>query len=472
MKILLINPPSENELLGNNPSIIEEERGFNPPLGILYIAAYLEKHTNFHVEVLDTQAEEINYDHLKVIIRNKAPDVIGITTMTFTLIDVIKVVGIIKSLNQDIKVVLGGPHVHIFPNETITIPGVDFLVLGEGEVAFKELVENIHNKQRLKQISGLVFKDEGQIINTGIRPLNESLDSLPFPARHLTPVHKYSSLMAKRNPITTMFTSRGCPYRCTFCDRPHLGKNFRARTAINVVDEMEECVKLGIREFLVYDDTFTINRKRVIEVCDDIIRRKLNIGWDIRARVNTIDKELLKKLKAANCERIHYGVESGNPEILKILNKGITVDQARKIFRETKDAGISVLGYFMIGCPRETKKEIMETIAFAKELKPDFVHITIFTPFPATEIYKMGLREGIIKTDFWREFAQNPVAGFQPKCWEENFTREELQELIVYAYKSFYTRPSYILKKLTHIRSLGEFKRMARAGLKVFGMQP
>jgi radical SAM superfamily enzyme YgiQ (UPF0313 family) len=208
----------------------------------------------------------------------------------------------------------------------------------------------------------------------------------------------------------------------------------------------------------------------VVDVCDGIIKRKLNIGWDIRARVNTIDKDLLKKLKKANCERIHYGVESGNPEILRVLNKGITVDRVRTTFQQTKEAGISVLAYFMIGCPKETRKEIMETISFAKELKPDFVHITIFTPFPATEIYKMGLREGIIKNDFWREFAQNPTEGFQPHCWEEHFTREELQEIIVYAYKSFYTRPRYILKRLTCVRSVGEFMRMARAGLKVFGM--
>ncbi len=470
MKILLINPPSENELIGNNPSIIEEERGYNPPLGILYIAGYLEKYTSFNVDVLDTQAEEISYDSLKDVICAKLPDVVGITAMTFTLIDVIKVVNIVKSIRSNIKVVLGGPHVHIYPEETINLPGVDFLVLGEGEVTFKELVENIHDATRLKNIPGLVFKEGDKIINTGVRPLHEDLDRLPFPARHMTPVHKYSSLMARRSPITTMFTSRGCPYRCTFCDRPHLGKNFRARSALNVVDEMEECVNLGIHEFLIYDDTFTIDRQRVIEVCDEIIRRKLNIGWDIRARVNNIDKDLLKKLKEANCERVHYGVESGNPEILKILNKGITVDRVRTTFQQTKEAGISILAYFMIGCPKETRKEIMETISFAKELKPDFVHITIFTPFPATEIYRIGLRDGIIKNDFWREFARNPTRDFQPRCWEENFTREELQELIVYAYKSFYTRPGYILKRLTCVRSIGEFTRMARAGLKVFGM--
>jgi len=150
MKILLINPPSENELLGNNPSIIEEERGYNPPLGILYIAGYLEKYTNFNVNVLDTQAKEIGYDRLKGIILSKLPDVVGITAMTFTLIDVIKVINLVKSVHPTAKIVLGGPHVHIYPEETIDIPGVDFLVLGEGEITFKELAENIDDKARLR----------------------------------------------------------------------------------------------------------------------------------------------------------------------------------------------------------------------------------------------------------------------------------------------------------------------------------
>src|SRR3972149_5681409 len=150
MKVLLINPPSENELIGNNPSIIEEERGYNPPLGILYIAGYLGKYTDFDVEVLDTQAEEIGYERLKDVISAKLPDIVGITAMTFTLIDVIQVINLVKSIHPNIKVVLGGPHVHIYPEETIMLPGVDFLVLGEGEVTFKELVENIDNPERLR----------------------------------------------------------------------------------------------------------------------------------------------------------------------------------------------------------------------------------------------------------------------------------------------------------------------------------
>lgn len=471
MKVLLINPPAENTIIGNNPTIIDEERGHNPPLGLLYIAAYARMHTKHEIIIIDSQVEEISYEQLEKMIVEEKPNVVGITAMTFTLIDVIRTAKIVKNIDKNIKVVLGGPHVHVFPEETINMPEIDFLVLGEGEIPFAELLENIDHIEKLKSIKGLVFKDDGKIINTGIKGLIDDLDATPFPARDLTPYEKYDSLMAKRTPITTMFTSRGCPYRCTFCDRPHLGKKFRARSPKNVVDEIEECTKMGIYEFLIYDDTFTLNRKRVLEICDEIIRRKLDIGWDIRTRVDTVDEEMLRRLKEANCERIHYGVEAGTEKILKILKKGITLDQVREAFMLTKKIGISTLAYFMIGSPTETREDIIKTINFAKELDPDFVHITILTPFPATELYKKGLSEGIIDKDFWREFAKDPTDDFQPEYWEENLSREELIELLNHAYKSFYVRPGYIFRELTKVRSLAEFKRKMRAGLKVLGLE-
>ena len=467
MKVLLINPPSENELIGNNQPIIEEERGYNPPLGLLYLAAYLEKFSPHEVAVIDSQAEELSYMQLEAAIASHAPDVVGITAMTFTLIDVIKTARLVKKIDPAIPVVLGGPHVHLYPEETIAIPEVDYLVLGEGEEAFHQLLENMGHPEKLAEIKGLVFRHNGRVINTGLRPFRANLDELPFPARHLTPYRKYSSLMAKRQPITTMFTSRGCPYKCIFCDRPHLGKLFRARSAANVADEMEECIGLGIREFLIYDDTFTIQRQRVLDICDEIMRRKLDVGWDVRARVDIIDGEMLRKMRAAGCERIHYGVEAGTNRMLKVLRKGITVEQARRAFRLTKAAGIDTLAYFIIGSPTETRQDIAETMKLAKELDPDYVHITIMTPFPGTELYAWGLREGIIPRDVWREFAAAPRPDFQPPYWEEIFSREELLALVNRAYKDFYLRPRYVLKRLGRVRSCGELLRHARAGLKV-----
>ena len=289
----------------------------------------------------------------------------------------------------------------------------------------------------------------------------------PFPARDLTPYHRYSSVLARRRPVTTMFTSRGCPYRCTFCDRPHLGKKFRAHSARRVVDEMEECVRMGIHEILVYDDTFTVSRRRVLEICAEIQRRGLDVAWDIRARVDTVDEEMLRALKAAGCERIHYGVEAGSDHFMEVLRKGITVEDARTAFKLTKKAGISSLAYFMIGIPGETEDDIRQTWRLARELGPDFVHITILCPFPGTEIYRNALAEGVYESDHWLDFARDPQPGFQPKYWTQQLSAERLEALLEQAYKDFYTRPGYIAKQLLKIRSWREFRDKLRAGLRV-----
>jgi len=452
----------------NVPTIVEGEKGFYPPLGLMYVAAYAEKYTDHEIEIFDTQVENLSYAEIETRIREIKPDVVGIQTITFSLIDALTTAEIVKKIDETIHVNLGGPHVGIYPLETIKRNYIDSLVLGEGEITFTQLINNIEDKEKLRGIKGLVFKDKGEIINTGQSDFIDNLDDIPFPARHLTPYKKYYSLLAKRSPVTTMFTSRGCPYNCLFCDRPSMGKKFRARSAENVVDEFEECYKMGIKEIFIYDDTFTIDRQRVIDICDKILERNLDIGWDIRARVNTVDEELLQKLKAAGCERIHYGVEAGTPEILKVLRKGITLEQAQKAFKMTKDIGIDSLAYFMIGSPGETREQIMETIKFAGNLNPDYVHFSLTTPFPATDLYKQGLNTGIFTNDYWSDFASNPTKDFIPPLWEGELNRDELVALLKKSYKNFYLRPNYIMKKLVAVKSIGELKRKAKAGIKVF----
>lgn len=471
MKVLLINPPKENELIGNNPPIIEEERGCNPPLGLLYIAGYLEKFSNYPLTVIDSQVERLDYVSLTERIKAIRPDVVGLTTMTFTLIDVLKTISLVKGIDKSIRIVLGGPHVHLFPEETIMLKNVDYIVLGEGERTFKYLLDTMDDKSALKNIPGLVFKDNGKIINTGIPPAIQDPDEIPFPARHLVPYKKYTSLLSKDDIVTTIFTSRGCPFKCSFCDRPHLGKKFRARSAANVVDELEECTKMGIYEFLFYDDTFTVNKKRVLDICNEIVRRGLNIRWDIRTRVDTVDEEILKHLKKAGCQGIHYGIEAGTEKILKILNKGISLEQATQVFDSTRKYKIPILAYFMIGNPSETRDDIYATFKVMKILNPDYVHITIFTPFPGTKIYFDGLRTGVIKEDYWKRFSENPAPDFVPPHWPEIFTRDELNNLLTEGYRSFYLRPFYIIKRLLKVKSIGELKRKAGAGLKVLRMK-
>lgn len=474
MKILLINPPRFNEILADNPSFIDEERGYNPPLGILSIGTYLKKNSQHQIAVLDAQVENLNYDdNFKKRTKEVNPDIVGITTMTFTLIDVVKTIKVIKEvekdLNKKITIILGGPHPTIFPEETISLSYVDYVIVGEGEIPFLKLVEALSKNRldELQHIQGLVYQENGKIFNNGMGEFIEKLDELPFPDRTLLPVKKYNSILGGGRIVTTMLTSRGCPFQCAFCDRPHLGKKFRARSAQNVVDEMEECLQLGIEEILVYDDTFTVDPERVVDICQEIIKRNLKFVWDIRARVDTVNEEMLKLLKQAGCQRIHFGVEAGTEKILKILNKGITLSQAEKAFVLCKKLGIETLGYFMIGSPQETREDVYETMKFARKINPDYVHITILTPYPGTRLYKSALEEQVIKSDYWREFSKNPEKGVTTQYWEKELDRKALFELSHKFYKEFYGRPSYIFRELLRTRSINNFIKKAKTGLKI-----
>lgn len=471
--VLLLNPPRFSELIGKNPAIVEKHRGFNPPLGILSLAGYLENRSSHKVSVLDAQPRGYTYGQLESELQSRVADVVGITAMTFTLIDVFKTVRLVRRVMPDARVVVGGPHVHLYPEETIRHREIDFLIQGEGEVAFLQLVNQIDQPQAWKSIKGLVYKDEsGNIVNNGIAPATENLDELGMPARHLTQVADYTSLLGRDNIITTMFTSRGCPYRCTFCDRPYspVLSGFRCRSAKHVADEMEICLALGIKEAFIYDDTFTVRRDRVFELCDEIKRRKIRFRWDVRAHVNTMTPELLRAMKDAGCDRIHYGVECGNDRMLKVIKKNATVAKVREVVAWTKAVNMEVLCYFIVGQQTETASDIADTMALARELDPNYAHFTVFCPYPGTEIYFKGLESGILKEDVWRKFSENPSDGFELPVWEENFARQELREILVQCYKSFYLRPRYIARNLLRVRRFGELRRKMRAGISVITM--
>ena len=473
MNILLINPPRWNEILGKNPSLIEKHRGFSLPLGLLYLVSAIKKFTDYQVEVLDTQPFQYTYSQLEDYFKKKSYDIVGISTMTFTLIDVYKTVRLIKKIMPKAKIILGGAHIHLYPYETISLEGVDFAFMGEADFSFIDFLKNLNNRGYYYKIPGLIYKDDGgKIIKNDFSSVN-NLDEIPFPDRKSLNAKYYDSLLSRGSIATTIVSSRGCPYKCAFCDRPFspITYHFRFRSTENVMTEIQECLELGIKDFLFYDDTFTINKNRVLEICEELIRRKIEIRWNIRTRVDTVDEQMLRLLKKAGCVAIHYGVEAGNDKLLRVIKKGFTISKVKESFKLTKKIGMETLAYFMIGLPQEDLNDILDTFNLAKELKPDYAHFTIFSPCPGTEFYELGLEKSIIKKDIWREFAKNPTAEFVIPVWEENFTREQLHEMLVKFYKKFYLRSSYILSHILKIRSKEELIKKTRAGLSVFFMQ-
>ncbi len=463
MKVLLINPPIDH-LLTVGLKAFTGKRGFFPAMGMLYVAAYSRFHTDHDVKALDAPLEAVDYNQLEDAIRKHKPDIVGISVMTFTLLDSIRTARLVKKIFPHVPVVFGGIHATIFPRETILLKEVDYVVRGEGEMTFAELLNCFGDRDSVKRIGGLLYKENGNIIDTGPRPLVENLDHLPFPARELTSYQHFYSLENKCFS-TTLITSRGCPYRCIFCIRSKLLSQFRPRSPKNVIDEIKHCMNLGFYEFSIWDDTFTLDRQRVLDICNRIIEEKLVIKWSVMTRVDKVDQELIKKMKQAGCTRIRFGNESGSAEILKVLRKGIVPEQIREAFRITRAEGMSTVSFFMIGAPQETLQHIKKTLKLAKSLNASFTNFSIVTLYPGTELYELALKKGILKRDVWRDFARRPDPDFVLPLWEENFSRDQLIRLQARAYRSYYFRPLFLIRKLFQISTWRGFKEIWRNGL-------
>ena len=464
MRVLVINPPDKHMLSTNVPRFVDEHTGNYPPLGLLYIISFLEKHFDCEIKFIDCAASNSNQEEIADEVRRFAPNIVGIQMMTFTAIDAYQTACTVKKVDSEIFVVVGGPHPNIYVKETLSKKEIDCIILGEGEETFTHVVKNISEGKGLSGIPHVAYKEDGGEIICGTPGMITSLDSLPFPARKYLDLDQYYTIIGTHNRMTTFISSRGCPYKCLFCDRAYWGKIYRKRSPANVVDEIEECIEMGIKEFDFQDDTFTIDRDRVNKICDEIINRNLKIYWNIRARVNTVDGKLLAKLSRAGVIRIHYGIEAGTDEIIKVLRKNIDLEEAIRVFKLTKKAGIKTLAYFIIGSPFETREHILKTIEYITRLDPDFLHIGILTPFPSTDLYDMGLENGVLPYDYWKKYAEDLSPDFDLYYWEENLKSDELIDLLKLALKSFYGRPKYVVKQLLSINDMTDFLRKFKAG--------
>lgn len=449
-KILLVNPPIENRVKASINSFIDSfsDNTPMPPLGLMYLASYLEKH-NHDVEICDMAVGDYLSQYLMEWRVSELPEYVGITCTTLTFFDALEVAKSIKAYHKDIKIVMGGANCTIYPEEVATHPAIDYIVQGEGELPFRDIIEGIADRICHPCKSGM-----------------KNLSTIPDYG--MVNISRYTSPLAKKQSYS-MVSSRNCPYRCSFCYQPRHEEKFRAYSAEQLSKEFISKFSNKECEVEIYDDTFTYDVNRVAEFCDVLISAKKSgnqlPNWNIRTRVDKVNKELLKIMKQAGCQRINFGIESYNEDVLQTLRKGIRVRDIDSAVEDTKSTGIEIQAYFMLGSPNETSNQMMETINFANKAPIDYAYYSITSPMPKTALYEQGLRDGKYN-DYWREHVLNPQKDMKMMFWDEE-RREELVEMMEYAYRSFYLRPGYVLKQLVKTRSMDEIKRKAEMAIKM-----
>lgn len=452
------------------------------PLGLAYIAAVLEK-KGHEVKILDALAmgmkrkEQIR-DHIRIGLSNEdirilnqnfKPDVVGVSSQ-YTLFaqGAHEVAKIVKEVYPEIPVIFGGAHPSTCPKLVLSDKNVDLVVKGEGEITFLELIETLEKGLSTLKVIGTVSKKGNQIFINPERQRIQDLDSLPFPARHLLPMDSYlwddyRKVYSMRQPRANMITSRGCPMNCVFCSIHTVwGHGWRATSATKTVDEIEFLVNnYGVQEIAFQDDNLTLDRKRMVNICEEIIRRRIDIKWCTPNGVAiwTLNRELIQKMKRSGCYKLTFGIESGSAETLKFIGKPIDLEKTKKIIKYANDVGIWTHSSFIIGFPYESMSSIKETINYAISSDLDFATFYIATPLPGTRLYKICKQEGLLQDkDLTRWKATTMQATHDTKC----LTKEDLQTMKAIAHSKFYNNRIYKfmnpLRPLRKIHSIDDLK--------------
>ncbi len=444
MRILLVNPSIAKEEVYSKYSVGAPSL---PPLGLCYLAAVLLRRGH-EVIILDCAAEQIPISQLKRKVHEFLPDLVGITSTTVSYAAAKRALNTIKETNREIITVLGGAHISALPSATMEeCKYIDVGVVGEGEFTLAEIVERLVNKDSLTDVAGALVRHDGRIIGNKPRKPVSNLDKIPFPARHLLKdLRLYSHTPFRGGKfMTTMITSRGCPFSCAYCDQSVFGRSWRSHSPGYIVEEMLLLKKNYNIDFVSFeDDNFLLSNARAMDICDRMTQASLDISWSCLGRANEVDGELLPLMKRAGCKNIYIGIESGSPRILKLINKKMSIEETRKGISLIKDFGIKVTGSFIFGLPTETKKDIQRTIDLALSLPLDGITFFTFTPFPNTPLRELAFQHGKVSPE-WEHYSGHPSAlPFLPN----GISKEYLLGVQTKAYRQFLLRPGYILRHL------------------------
>lgn len=445
MKLLLVKSPSGTHTI-------------NPPLSLAYLIPNAKRYAQ--IKVLDCLKENYSFNDFKNFVKKYKPDVIGFTAFTMEINSVFKCAQITKKLNPKIYTIVGGPHASTFPKGVLKNKNIDFVFVSEAENHFPKLLQQLKSiKKNFKNIPNLGYKENRKLKFNKLQ-LEENLDALHFPDFDLMDFKNYPKLyLARKHPSVPILTSRGCPFNCTFCTGYKIsGKKFRARSPENIIQELKILKqKYKIKEFQIWDDNFTFKRSRVEKFCDLLIKENLNLIWwcPNGVRMETLDYDLLKKMKQAGCYAIVLGIESGSEKIQKDMNKNLDFKRLKEVVESAYKLKIRTQGFFIIGYPTENREDILKTIKLAKSLPLDRATFGLFQPLPGSDICNDLKKQGKIKeTDFAK------IEYSKPSIAPDGMTLEELKKLQQKALIEFYLRPKVFFKFIRENLTPSQFKEI------------
>ena len=437
MKVLFVNPPqtaSKYKFMG----VIA------PPLGIAYMAGVLQEN-NIDVEILDASAEDMDFKDVEKELLKRKPDLVALTALTPTIGRALETAQVVKETLPDSIVVMGGYHPTFNFIETLEDENVDIVIRGEGEYIMLNLVQALENQSSLHDVKGIVFEDKNskEIVVNPEAPLIQDLDELPFPALNLLPMKKYR-LLDMDTHMTTMITTRGCPMQCSFCSSAAMhGKKIRERSVENIVDEIEYLkTNYDIDTIAFMDDTFTLKKRKVIAICDEILKRNIEIMWGCTSRVDTLDEKLLKKMKEAGCITIFIGVESADQQQLDNMCKNTTIAKIENAFKIAHKLKIRTIASVALGMPGDTKEIMNKTVKFVHKLKPNYAIYSLATPYPGTRFYKEAFEKNLIKIKDWSKYTL-----ITPILETIDCSLNDMRKIQAKAFMKCYLRPHYIIRQ-------------------------
>jgi radical SAM superfamily enzyme YgiQ (UPF0313 family) len=475
MKILFSTAPLHKEIWGD----LAEVGSLLPPLGLCYLAA-VTRELGHETAILDCYAEKIDYSLAVERIINENPDIVGISSTTQEIGAASLLARELKKKKPALLVLIGGVHITSTPLETMKrYPDFDIGFIGEGEAAMAAFLKAYEKKEPLWSVSGLIFRcptrmsaemdnipsqyyvSNEELVMTPRMGAISDLDTLPIPAFDLLPelATHYSPAITnyKRSPVMGLVSSRGCPGQCTFCDRSMFGNRIRMHSVGRIMEIIDLLMnKYGIREINFYDDTLVAQRSRVIELCNHLIENKVDLTWSCNARVNLVNPELLQLMAKAGCWQISYGIESGEQALLDSLKKGITLEQVERAVKWSKEVGMQIKAYYIIGLPGETRDSLRKTKESILGLPLDDICLEFFTPFPGTVLYDQIVAEGVPIPD-WEDMNTLKLT-YIPVGFEEKELRDAFKDII----KRFYLRPRIIYGYMKRFASPGKMILLAR----------